>query len=497
MDYLTNFYKNKSEKLLEQIEILENKLKNIMEQSPPASVFVSGAKGQQAFSDEQLRDQMRANKRTNLFGPAIPDDKQSEAYRNAQAELNRRATAKTSNTASSAPAAPAAPARTQTQPSRTSAQSGSKQNSNIPYLLARDPSMPTPPAKGNPAPVSSAQRGVPVSRPQTQTQTQPSTYQGGPKSDFAAQQRAEMMKGMVQDTLSGGTKPDTSFNPSLFGGSQPKATTEPYDPLKSSADLAQKTANLLSTMGKPGKQASSPSLNGKALASNIAAGLNINYKQPTTGKNPSMPAATAQAGNNRPGVQATSNPLVSTFKATEFINKPNLNSNIGKIQLNPADLTDERRKAWSQEQLENEVGIIPTVRPPVTKPQVPGFWQNVGSNISFAKDVISNTGKGVVERIGDLISGRGNIIPDLSSNKDTQIAYGSSLMPKADKTASKVADWMDAYADSADGGLASDLLRGMAKTTRAQEATAINPKAAAAKAKYDQEMADMLKRGRK
>lgn len=483
MNYLTNFYKNKSEKLSEQIEILENKLKNIMEQSPPASVFVSGAQGQQAFSDEQLRDQMRANKRTNLFGPAIPDDKQSEAYRNAQAELNRRAAAKTSNTASSAPAAPAAsaaPARTQTQSSRISAPSASKQNSNVPYLLARDPSMPTPPAKGNPAPVSGAQRGVPVSRTQTQpqTQTQLSTYQGGAKSEFAAQQRAEMMKGMVQDTLSGGTKPDTSFNPSLFGGSQPKVTTKPYDPLKSSADLAQKTANLLSTMGKPGKQATQTSTT----------------KQSST---PNILVTATQAGSKRPGVQATSNPRISTFKATGFVTKPNSTFDIGKIQLDPSDLTTERRQAWSQEQLEDEVGAIPTVKPPVTSPKVPGFWQNIGNELSFAKDVAANTGKGVVERIGDLLSGRGNIIPDSSSNKDTQIAYGSWLMPKADKTASKVADWMDAYADSADGGLASDLLRGMAKTTRAQEATAINPNAAAAKAKYDQEMAEMLKRGRK
>jgi hypothetical protein len=447
MDYLTNFYKNKSEKLSEQIEILENKLKNIMEQSPPASVFVSGAQGQQAFSDEQLRDQMRANKRINLFGPAIPDDKQSEAYRDAQAELNRRTAAKTSNTASSAPAASAAPA-----------------------------------AKGNPAPVSGAQRGVPVSRPQTQpqtqTQTQSSTYQGGPKSEFAAQQRAEMMKGMVQDTLSVGTKPDTSFNPSLFGGSQPKVTTEPYDPLKSSADLAQKTANLLSTMGKPGKQATQTSTT----------------KQSST---PNILVTATQAGSKRPGVQATSNPRISTFKATGFVTKPNSTFDIGKIQLDPSDLTTKRRQAWSQEQLEDEVGAIPTVKPPVTSPKVPGFWQNIGNELSFAKDVAANTGKGVVERIGDLLSGRGNIIPDSSSNKDTQIAYGSWLMPKADKTASKVADWMDAYADSADGGLASDLLRGMAKTTRAQEATAINPNAAAAKAKYDQEMAEMLKRGRK
>jgi hypothetical protein len=301
MNHLTNFYKNKSEQLLEQIQILENKLKNIIEQSPPASVFVSGEKGQPAFSDEQLRDQMRANKRTNLFGPAISDDKQSQAYRDAQAELNRRTAAKNNNSVS------AAPARTQPQPqpqpqtksSNLSTSSVSKQNLNIPYYLARDPNVPAPPTKGKPAPVSDTQKGVPApkvssksqtdtsydaveaarSRRSAETKSQPSNYQGGPNSDFAAQQRAEMMRGMVQDTLGSKTKIDTSFNPSLFGGSQPKNTTNTYDPLKSAQDLTQKTANLLNTMGRNSSQQKPQTTSTSPSSSQIKAGT------PTPNKN--------------------------------------------------------------------------------------------------------------------------------------------------------------------------------------------------------------------
>jgi hypothetical protein len=98
MDYLTNFYKNKAQVLSEQVAILEAKLASLQEDAP-ASTFSGTGQGQQTFSDEQLRDQMRQHKRTGLFGAQVDDAKQDQEYRDAQAELNRR-----SSTASAKPA---------------------------------------------------------------------------------------------------------------------------------------------------------------------------------------------------------------------------------------------------------------------------------------------------------------------------------------------------------------------------------------------------------
>lgn len=510
MNNLTNFYKNKSEVLAEQIKILENQLKQL-EENAPASVFKAGAQGQQAFSDDQLRDQMRQHKKSSIF-KTYKDEEQTQEYRDAQAELARREAAK------NAPAKPEGKPtgdlmaankaqRTKdlaTEPSqavskvvvaqqkakaakpdtsydaaeaarsrRSAETKPQRQMAATPTLLQRDSSVPTPPAQGQPAPVAGGKK--------------PESTTIGPNSDVANQQRAAGVSDMVKDALNkakSSPAPDTSFNTSLFGSGQPQAAQKPsYNFQQSSKQISDMASNLLAGMGKPKNQ---------TTQSSTATQPKTTSATPATSSN-----TQTQGGASRPHVQATTNPSISTFKATGFIDKPNTTSGIGKIQLDPSDMTDEKRKAWSQEQLENEVGAKPTVKPPVTSPRVPGFFQNIGSDLSFAKDVVSNTGKGVVERIADLISGRGNIIPDSKSNKDTQIGYGSALMPKADKTASKAADWLDATADSADGGLASDLLRDMAKTTRTRQATEINPGAAAAKAKYDQEVADMVKRGKK
>lgn len=86
MNYLTNHYKN----LCEQYQSKINILQNLLNEDAPASTFSGTGQGQQTFSDEQLRDQMKQNKRSNAFGPAISDDKQNQAYRDAQAELARR-----------------------------------------------------------------------------------------------------------------------------------------------------------------------------------------------------------------------------------------------------------------------------------------------------------------------------------------------------------------------------------------------------------------------
>ena len=109
MDYLTNLYKNKAQILSEQVARLEAQLAALQEDAP-ASTFSGTGQGQQTFSDEQLRDQMRQHKRTGLFGAQVDDDKQDQEYRDASAELNRRSSAASAKAApqKSAPAAPAA-----------------------------------------------------------------------------------------------------------------------------------------------------------------------------------------------------------------------------------------------------------------------------------------------------------------------------------------------------------------------------------------------------
>lgn len=503
MNYLTNLYKNKAESLAKQIELLENQLKSLVEQTP-GYTFTPGGQNAPRQSDADLEARARQIKKSGLFGAQVADDQQSQEYRDIQAELATRKGQSSGRSVSDLMAANKSQRMKDlaTEPSqrvskaivaqekekqfnksyndveatrtrRSAETKPQRQMAATPTLLQRDPNVPTPPAQGQPAPVAGGKK------------PEPTTI--SPNSDFANQQRSAGVSDMVKDALNkakSSPAPDTSFNTSLFGSGQPQAAQKPsYNFQQSSKEIGDMASNLLAGMGKPKNQ---------TTQSSTATQPKTTSATPTTSSN-----TQTQGGASRPHVQATTNPRVSTFKATGFIDKPNTTSGIGKIQLDPSDMTDEKRKAWSQEQLENEVGAKPTVKPPVTSPRVPGFFQNIGSDLSFAKDVVSNTGKGVVERIGDLISGRGNIIPDAKSNKDTQIGYGSALMPKADKTASKTADWLDATADSADGGLASDLLRGMAKTTRTRQATEINPGAAAAKAKYDQEVADMVKRGKK
>ena len=86
MNYLTNHYKNLCEQYKNKISILEN----LLNEDAPASTFSGTGQGQQTFSDQQLRDQMKQNRRTGLFGAEVADDKQNQAFKDAQAELARR-----------------------------------------------------------------------------------------------------------------------------------------------------------------------------------------------------------------------------------------------------------------------------------------------------------------------------------------------------------------------------------------------------------------------
>jgi len=86
MNYLTNHYRN----LCEQYQSKINILQNLLNEDAPASIFSGTGQGQQTFSDQQLRDQMKQNKRTGMFGAEVADDKQNQAFKDAQAELARR-----------------------------------------------------------------------------------------------------------------------------------------------------------------------------------------------------------------------------------------------------------------------------------------------------------------------------------------------------------------------------------------------------------------------
>ena len=86
MNYLTNHYKN----LCEQYQSKINILQNLLNEDAPASTFSGTGQGQQTFSDQQLRDQMKQNRRTGLFGAEVASDKQNQAFKDAEAELARR-----------------------------------------------------------------------------------------------------------------------------------------------------------------------------------------------------------------------------------------------------------------------------------------------------------------------------------------------------------------------------------------------------------------------
>lgn len=90
MDYITRLYQSKASQLQEQVNFLEAQLQQLAENSPPASTFSGTGQGQQAFSDSQLEDQIKRNKRTGFFNSEIADDKQNQEYKDATAELARR-----------------------------------------------------------------------------------------------------------------------------------------------------------------------------------------------------------------------------------------------------------------------------------------------------------------------------------------------------------------------------------------------------------------------
>lgn len=491
MNHLTNFYKHRSEVLAEQIKILENKLKRLHEDAPQ-STFVPGGKDQPVWSDQALQDRARSIKKGGLL-QKVKDEDQSQEYKDIQAELGRRSKPRGGgadpdvqrgqfNTAELMAAnKPQRMQDLQTEPaqrvskyvqqktakpvpttdksydnveatrSRRSAETkGARQIQAAPSLLQRTSDMPDV-------------HGIDMEGPPSALKDAPGPRTTiGPNSDWANQQRAQSNRDMVSAALSGSGSKSIPSPQQLMGVAPP---TNTYSQSSSISSPASQTG---------GKQVSGKPFD---IMMRDAQKDLMNLSQLSNQRSASQ---TGSPSGRKP-VQATSNPLVSTFKAGGYIDRPEAAPGIGRVQLDPSDLTDEKRKEWAQKQLEQEVGATPTKKPPVTAPRMPGFFERIGSALSFGKDVAANLPyAALTTELG-------------SESTDTQVKAGSYLMPKADKTPSRTADWLETTAGNI-SGLGPNLLRMLGATTRSREATLKNPNAAAAKAKYDQEMAAMLRR---
>ena len=265
MNHLTNFYKNKSEILAEQIKFLENQLKQLAENSPGYS-FTPGNKNAPYQSDADLAARAKNIKKSGFFGAQIPDADQSQEYKDIQAELSLRAASKNKNLATSV--VKATPDKTPSaQPvkpydsgmkrmpeikpklpspnpipqkngedrryddvesvrSRRSAETQpARQQAAIPNLLQRDPSVPTPPKTGSPAPVSDKQKGVPAP--------------AAPAPSAPGKQTVDNTPDWIKNI----NKPLTL--PSDFVGDRSGSDKQSYNFNQSSSDLISKAAQML------------------------------------------------------------------------------------------------------------------------------------------------------------------------------------------------------------------------------------------------------------
>jgi hypothetical protein len=368
MNQLTNFYKNKAEILAEQIKFLENQLKQLAEDAPGYS-FTPGNKNAPRQSDADLQARARSIKKSGLFGAEISDDKQSQEYRDIQAELASRKGTQTSagnlektQPKTSIPAAPPATVTRSTPPtiakpkvelrppaptpiqkggnksydeaesvrSRRSAETqADRQRAATPDLLQRDPSVPTPPKTGSPAPVSDKQKGVP-----TQATAAPST---------AGKQAADNTPDWIKNI----SKPFTL--PSDFVGDRSGSKQPSYDFNKNSSDLMSKAAQLLGKF-------KNDTISGSSSSTGMGSGANNRSQTPTQNSTP------------RNIVQGTNNPKVSYYVPNKVEQPKDNRNNLGVIQLIGKDTPGNRAE------LEKELGYNPKRRNPITQttPATPG-----------------------------------------------------------------------------------------------------------------------------
>jgi hypothetical protein len=352
MDQLTNFYKNKSEVLAEQLKNLEAKINSLIEQAP-ASTFKAGSTKPGSMSNlgaspEAIAaaNQQQSGKFANLGASpeaiAAANQQQSGKFAGTLGSTPNQ-TGKSTAELMAANKAKRMKDLANEPSQRVSQQMYSKPKQAAkapapPPLLARDPNVPTPPAKGQPAPVQGGTK-PPVKAPAPPpllardpnvptppAQGSPAPVQGGtkpqptsigPNSDWANQQRASFNTGMVKDALKTTTPAQTTQTsgvPSVgqLLGTQPSPAKQPaYNFNNSSKDLMNQITNLLSGFGaskpKPAKPSMSRSeleqaaMNPSGAATPKPKGLPVN---PYTGKNYQQPEAAPNAA--RPGTDPSS-----------------------------------------------------------------------------------------------------------------------------------------------------------------------------------------------
>lgn len=323
MDYLGNFYKNKAEQLLEQIKVLEEQLQNLQEKSATPTLL--------------QRD------------PRVPSVAGVDDY----------------------------------NPGPPSAVRYSAENNPAPNLLTKDPMVPTPPAKGQPAPVEGGSK--PASQPQASLSglfdgddMLSSGLRGARNAALGQQLPAKPTQDDVMKAL--------TMNLNRLSSAWAKKGTQSAAAQGNNSDGYDITARIgqspdqIAAMNTPSMGGQSGRFGGDgqmkaAMQSviNSVSGTNQSSSsqttpstsggQPTTSSFAST-ATTSSAGQqtspgfvdqeaNRPRVQATSNPKVSTYDPYGWIKQQKAEAP-GRIQIHGGD------SEWARKQLEQEVGISST-----------------------------------------------------------------------------------------------------------------------------------------
>lgn len=311
MNYLTNLYRFKAQELQEKVIRLEQELKSIQE-----AVVVPGKRGLevQRFSDELSVDRPKT----------VPAN---YANKNQAPELLARN-----------PNVPLVAGVDVEGP--PSAVRYSAANNPAPQLLSRDPNVPTPAAKGSPAPVQGGSAKKSTAQAAADSLMSPFSSRQRTPSQIVADNPA------TPDWLKSATAPLT-----LPGSAQPQQAPK-------AVDVVAQSKNLLDMMNKKAeaaRQGQQPSaVQTPSLQASMASVAN-SITQAAQGS-ANKPAAPAQgkpgyhADTGLPMVQATSDPLVSTYQAGGYVEKPK-GGDAGVINL-VGDQSD-----WAKRRLEAEVGF--------------------------------------------------------------------------------------------------------------------------------------------
>jgi hypothetical protein len=184
------------------------------------------------------------------------------------------------------------------------------------------------------------------------------------ESDWAAQQRHAGISDLVQDTLATAGKKD-DFDTSLSLGIRPgvapsKPSAPKQDAMGMLDDTLKKAGGLLSSMTA---RAAAPKTTTPSAPSAPAPSSQPSAQATKTTSQPTQKDPTDAMGPRR--VQATSDPLLSTYEPGGFAVAPSSKDGLGKIQLVPSEGGSEEQQAaqvgdWGKRRLEAEVGYQPS-----------------------------------------------------------------------------------------------------------------------------------------